>query len=165
MERGTRRALLVGCIVASLVLTWGPSKRVQAARLRTGQRAACIFDHMMLRSPTTRCRPRAKAYPSTVKGRVQRSIYDSSLTFGIPFAVLLNIAKCESSLNPRAVHGEHYGLFQFVPATFHQAASRLQASTGVAVKSYWNPLDSAYVAGFMFVTGDSKRWSCEPPLG
>jgi Transglycosylase SLT domain len=157
--------LLVGCIVASLALTWGPSRRAQAARARSGQRAACIFDHMMLRSPTTKCRPHARAYPSTVKGRVQRSIYDSALTFGIPFSVLLNIAKCESSLNPRAVHGEHYGLFQFVPATFREAASRLRANTGVTVKSFWNPLDSAYVAGFMFVTGDSRRWSCEPPLG
>jgi hypothetical protein len=157
--------LLVGCIVASLALTWGPAKRVQASRARSGQRAACIFDHMMLRSPTTKCRPRAKAYPSTVKGRVKRSIYDSALTFGIPFAVLLNIAKCESSLNPRAVHGEHYGLFQFMPATFREAAVRLRANTGVTVKSYWNPLDSAYVAGFMFVMGDSTKWSCEPPLG
>src|SRR5437588_5722278 len=126
MERGTCRVLLIGCIVASLGLGLVPSKRSEAVRMHSGQRAACIFDHMMLRSPTTRCRPRAKAYPSTVHGKVQRAIYDSSLTFGIPFAVLLNIAKCESSLNPRAAHAGHYGLFQFVPDTFREAASQLR---------------------------------------
>jgi hypothetical protein len=165
MERRTQRVLLIGCIVSSLGLTWGTSKTVLAARTHSGQNSACIFDHMMLRSPTKVCRPQAKAYPSTVKGAVQRSIYDSSLTFGIPFAVLLNIAQCESALNPRAKNGGHYGLFQFVPTTFREAASRLQITTGVAAKSYWNPLDSAYVAGYMFATGDAKRWSCEPPIG
>src|SRR5436305_5785699 len=105
MERGAQRVLLIGCISVSLVLTWTTVKTVHAAGKHSGQTSACIFDHMMLRSPTTKCRPRAKAYPATVKGRVQRSIYDSSLTFGIPFAVLLNIAKCESALNPKASNG------------------------------------------------------------
>ena len=96
---------------------------------------------------------------------MQHSIYDSSLVFGIPYAVLLNIAKCESSLNPRASNGSHFGLFQFAPTTFRRAAARLQTTTGLAAKSYWNPLDSSYVAGFMFATGDAQRWSCEPPVG
>ncbi len=155
--------LLIVCIVASLVLTGVRATHAQGTH--SGQNSACIFDHMTLRSPTKTCRPRAKAYPSTVVGAVQRSIYDSSLIFGIPYAVLLNIAKCESSLNPRARNGTHFGLFQFAPATFRQAAARLQATTGLAARSYWNPLDSSYVAGFMFATGDAPRWSCEPPIG
>lgn len=157
--------LLVVCIAASLGLTWARTTATHAQGTHSGQNSACIFDHMALRSPTTTCRPRAKAYPSTVTGAVQRSIYDSSLVFGIPFNVLLNIAKCESSLNPRATNGSHFGLFQFAPATFRQAASRLQTTTGVTARNYWNPLDSAYVAGFMFATGDAQRWSCEPPVG
>jgi hypothetical protein len=157
--------LFIVCIVASLVLTWTDVTATHAQRTHSGQNSACIFDHLTLRSPTTICRPRAKAYPTTVTSAVQRSIYDSSLIFGIPFTVLLNIAKCESSLNPRATNGSHFGLFQFVPATFRQAASRLQTSTGLAARSYWNPLDSAYVAGFMFATGDAQRWSCEPSIG
>lgn len=160
-----QRALLTACIVTSLCLADGAANSVLAARARLGQNSACIFDHMMLRSPTTMCRPRAKAYPSSVKGAVQRSIYDSALTFGIPYEVLLNIAKCESSLNPRASNGTHFGLFQFAPATFREASVRLHSSTGVAAKSVWNALDSSYVAGFMFATGDAKRWSCEPPIG
>jgi hypothetical protein len=165
MERGTQRVLLIGCIVLSLGLTSETQKTVFASGTHSEQASACIFDHMMLRSPTTICRPRAKAYPVGVKGSVQRSIYDSALVFGMPFSVLLKIAKCESALNPRATNGSHYGLFQFAPATFEDAASRLQTTTGVAAKSYWNALDSAYVAGFMFATGDAKRWSCEPPIG
>jgi hypothetical protein len=157
--------LLTVCIAASLGPTWTHATATHAQRTHSGQNSACIFDHMALRSPTSRCRPRAKVYPPTVTGAVQRSIYDSSLIFGIPFTVLLNIAKCESSLNPRASNGSHFGLFQFAPATFRQAASRLQTTTGVTARSYWNPLDSAYVAGFMFATGDAPRWSCEPPIG
>lgn len=157
--------LLIGCVVLSLSLSWETTKAVQAARAHPGQHAACIFDHMMLRSPGTICRPRAKAYPPSVQGAVQRSIYDSALTFGIPFSVLLNIARCESALDPRARNGGHYGLFQFVPATFRAAALRLHNTTGVAARSYWNSLDSAYVAGFMFATGAATSWSCEPPIG
>lgn len=157
--------LLIVCIVASLVLTGAHVTATHAQGTHSGQNSACIFDHMTLRSPTTTCRPRAKAYPSTVTGAVQRSIYDSSLIFGIPFTVLLNIAKCESSLNPKATNGRRFGLFQFAPATFREAATRLQTTTGVMARSYWNPLDSAYVAGFMFATGGAQRWSCEPPVG
>lgn len=136
-----------------------------AAGTHSGESTPCIFDHMTLRSPATVCRPRAKAYPSNVRGAVKRSIYDSSLTFGIPFSILLKIARCESALNPRASNGNHFGLFQFAPETFRAAAARLRASTGVTARTYWNPLDSAYVAGFMFVTGNAQRWSCEPPIG
>jgi hypothetical protein len=157
--------LLTGCIAVTLVLAGADATTTRAQRTHLGQNTACIFDHMTLRSPTTTCRPRAKAYPASIAGAVQRSIYDSSLIFGIPYTVLLNIARCESSLNPRARNGSHFGLFQFVPATFRAAASRLQSTTGLAARSYWNPLDSAYVAGFMFVTGDAQRWSCEPPVG
>src|SRR5579872_326871 len=153
MERGRHRVLLAACMVVSLVLISVSATHAQGTH--SGQNSACIFDHMTLRSPTTICRPRAKAYPPTVTGRVQRSIYDSSLIFGIPYSVLLNIAKCESSLNPRASNGTHFGLFQFAPATFRRAAVQLKATTGLTARSYWNPLDSSYVAGFMFATGDA----------
>ncbi len=155
------RVLVLICGI--LAVQPDPSK-VDAAQKLSAQQHVCIFDHMMLRSTSSVCRPRARIYPRAVKGSVERAIYDGSLTFGIPFEVLLNIAKCESGLNSRADNGAHFGLFQFAPSTFTRAALQLRKSTGVVARSYWDPLDSAYVAGYMFATGEAPRWACEPPL-
>ncbi|HEX6506831.1 MAG TPA: transglycosylase SLT domain-containing protein [Chloroflexota bacterium] len=161
MESRALRVLLASCVLSALALSWRHSGVARGAQGNSGQKPACIFDHMMLRSKAAVCRPRAKAYPAGVKGRVQRAIYDSALTFGMPYSVLLAIARCESDLNPTASNGDHFGLFQFIPSTFRWAASQLRATTGVQATNYWKPLDSAYVAGFMFVTGESRRWACE----
>lgn len=139
---------------------------VGAARARPDARAAvgrhaCTFDHAMLHTPAGTCRPRARHYPRSVQGHVQRSIYDSALTFGIPYIVLYRIAVCESSLDPWAAHDGHYGLYQFLPATFERAARELRRDTGVVARTYWNPLDSAYAAGYLFATGESRSWACE----
>jgi hypothetical protein len=91
---------------------------------------------------------------------VERSIYDGALTFGIPYSVMLKVARCESRLDPRADDGVHVGLYQFLPSTFASGARKLRRSTGIAAGSYWNPLDATYVAGFLFATGQSQQWSC-----
>lgn len=159
MERRIRSVLVVVALGVLLAVV-APASVGSAAAQRT-KRPSCIFDHMMLRTAPGICRPRARVYPPNVKGRVRRAIYDSSLTFGIPFTVLLTIGKCESDLNPRATNGHHFGLFQFLPATFRRAVTRLRAETGVVAHSYWNPLDSAYAAGYLFATGGALSWSCE----
>ena len=156
-----------GCALALLALGAFP---VMAARPALGAPAHaatrathCIFDHRTLRTPATICRPRAKHYPARVHGAAERAIYDSILLFGIPYSVLLQIAECESGLNPVASNGSHFGLFQFAPATFQRGALDMFQETGVVARSYWNPLDAAYVAGYLFATGQSPAWSCEPP--
>lgn len=159
MERTALRVLLTVGLLGSACHGHGS---VWAAQEHARHHAACIFDHMTLRSAAGTCRPRARAYPAYVVGKVQQAIYDSALTFGIPFDVLVAIARCESALNPRASNGSHFGLFQFAPETFRRAANQLRSATGVVARSYWSPLDSSYVAGFMFVTGRALRWSCEP---
>ena len=121
----------------------------------------CIFDHLMLRTSAGECRPQAKWYPSWVGGPVHRAVYDSALTFGIPYRILLRIAFCESTLNPWAVNGPHYGLFQFLPATFVQGMRAMWRETGIVASTYWNPLDASYVAGYLFATGHARRWACE----
>jgi hypothetical protein len=83
------------------------------------------------------------------------------MTFGIPYQVLLKIARCESGLNPYAAYRGHYGLYQFLPETFYRGARELRTQTGVMAHSYWNALDASYVAGFLFATGQSRRWACE----
>jgi hypothetical protein len=74
MERGAQRVVLIACMVVWLVLTGRTTMTVLAARTHSGQKPACIFDHMMLRSPTTICRPRAKDYPPAIKGAVEPPI-------------------------------------------------------------------------------------------
>jgi soluble lytic murein transglycosylase-like protein len=106
------------------------------------------------------CRPRARAYPSYIKDSVQKAIYDSALVFGVPYATLLSIARCESALNPKASNGSHFGLYQFAPATFRRAASQMRQQIGVLAHTYWSALDSSYTAGYMFVTGSASSWSC-----
>lgn len=89
-------------------------------------------------------------------------MYDSALTFGIPYRILLRIALCESALNPWAVNGPHYRLFQFLPATFVQGMQAMWRETGIVAYTYWSPLDASYVAGYLFATGHARRWACEP---
>jgi hypothetical protein len=163
MEKRARRALLCLAIGVLPLLAFAPRARgLTASEPRTRQAGiACVFDQVMLHTAPGTCRPRARHYPIYVVGRVRRSIYDSALVFGIPYTVLLTIARCESSLNPRAQYRGHFGLYQFLPETFYRAARDLRAHTGVVARTFWSPLDSSYAAGFLFATGRSRKWACE----
>lgn len=158
-----REAAGVLLVALAVVIASGPAGtgHAQAGQPRV---AACIFDHASLRTSRGTCRPRARSYPAGVKGAVQRSIYDGALTFGIPYSVLLDVARCESNLDPHADDGQHMGLFQFLPATFKQGARELRGQTGIRARSYWNALDAAYVAGYLFVIGQAQEWGCVPQL-
>ena len=79
---------------------------------------------------------------------------------GVPYPILLRIARCESGLNPRASYSGHYGLFQFLPDTFRGGAQGMRTETGIAAHSYWNPADSSYVAGYLFAIGKAPSWGC-----
>jgi hypothetical protein len=160
MKGRARRALLsiaLG-IVPTLCATTIPG---QAAGTRQAPERPCIFDHVSLRTTPGECQPRALSYPKSVKGVVRRAIYDSALVYGIPYRILLRIARCESGLNPGATDGMHFGLYQFLPDTFSRGAAEMQSMTGITAGSYWRPLDSAYVAGFLFAVGQSPRWECQ----
>lgn len=133
----------------------------QARALTAKQHYFCIFDQQMLRTKTGMCRPHAVAYPSTVRGRVRKAIYDSALVFGVPYSILLKIARCESGLNPGASDGMHLGLFQFLPDTFRRGAQGMKRNTGITAGTPWNPRDASYVAGYLFATGHAPSWSCE----
>lgn len=158
-----REAAGVLLVALTIVIASGPTGtgHAYAGQPRV---AACIFDHASLRTSHGTCRPRARSYPAGVKGSVQRSIYDGALTFGIPYTVLLRVARCESDLDPHAEDGQYMGLFQFLPATFRKGARELRGQTGIRARSYWNPLDAAYVAGYLFVMGQAQEWTCVPPL-
>lgn len=159
MEGLARCALVFALLVSAVAWTGLSSGGAKADGSRLGP-AGCIFDHAMLRTAPDRCRPRARVYPRGVAGKIKRAIYDSALIFGVPYPVLLRIARCESGLNPRATYGDHFGLFQFVPPTFVGGARSMRASTGISARSLWNPLDASYVAGYLFAVGESPRWAC-----
>lgn len=138
----------------------GAAGRPAGVKAGSARVSTCIFDHDMLRTSHGMCRPRARAYPGKIKTSVERSIYDGALTFGIPYTVMLKVARCESHLDPNADDGIHVGLYQFLPSTFSSGARKLRRATGISAGNYWNPLDATYVAGFLFATGESQQWSC-----
>jgi len=158
---GSASRRICAFILAALPLCAGQPALQVKAQAHAEKTRPCIFDRATLRTTPGTCRPTAILYPAYVKGRVRRSIYDSALTFGIPYSILLQIAHCESGLNPHAANGPHFGLFQFLPDTFTRGAHSLRHETGIVARSYWNPLDSSYVAGYLFATGHALRWSCE----
>lgn len=139
----------------------------ETGRAATAGRAehsgACIFNHSTLWTPPNTCRPRARSYPRVVRSPVVKAIYSSALIFGVPYRSLLKVGRCESSLNPHASNGSHFGLFQFAPDTFRRALVQMRAQTGVIAHSYWQPLDASYVAGYLFAAGESRSWTCEGP--
>lgn len=163
MKGRESRILCCLALAQALVVGLQPAPLVQADR-GAEQGQTCIFDRVSLRTTPGTCRPRAVAYPPSVKGRVRRAIYDGAVIFGIPYSVLLKIAQCESGLNPRATNGPHFGLFQFLPDTFRQGARSLRHETGIVAHSYWNPRDASYVAGYLFAIGKAPSWACEPPV-
>jgi hypothetical protein len=158
--RGRIRGALCGL---TLSLLFGLPVYPRAGLAATSQRVLphpCVFDHMMLHTAPDVCRPQANSYPRQIVGPIHRALYDSTLTYGIPYRTLLRIAACESALNPWAVNGPHYGLFQFLPATFYEGVQRMWQETGIAAQSYWDPRDASYVAGYLFATGEATRWTC-----
>jgi hypothetical protein len=167
MYRRACGASLLGALLALTAFipwsSWRPT--ANAAGEHAPQRQSCIFDHMSLRTAPQTCRPHARAYPKNVTGAVERAIYDSTLLFGVPYPVLLSIARCESGLNTHASNGTHFGLFQFAADTFKRGSAALRSETGIVARSYWKALDSSYVAGFLFATGQSLSWTCEQPSG
>ena len=66
---------------------------------------------------------------------------------------MVRVARCESSLNPRAYDAGSgaSGLFQFMPGTFY----------GDGGHDIWDATDQSNVAARMFVDGQSGQWSCK----
>jgi len=159
MEGSAARALsaLALGLLAALPLFTSTAR----AESGSGHARDCVFDHQALRTAPGTCRPHAIAYPSSVRGKVQHAIYDSALIFGVPYRILLKIARCESGLNPRADSGVYHGLFQFLPETFRRGAAMMRHDTGIVAHSIWKPWDSSSVAGYLFAVGQAPSWSCE----
>lgn len=68
---------------------------------------------------------------------------------------MIRVARCESSLNPRAVDpaGLYHGLFQFVPSTF--------AGTPYGGQDIYDPWANAHAAAWMWSEGRKSEWVCQ----
>jgi len=77
--------------------------------------------------------------------------------FGQDGAWMLQVARCESSLNPRAVGlaGER-GLFQFLPTTWAANAGRL----GYGESDVWDAVAASRVTAEMWSRGQEWQWTC-----
>ena len=100
--------------------------------------------------------PVTNSPPQQVSGSYTDMIYQ---VFGSAYgAGAVNVAMCESSMNPNAYNSVlgAAGLFQIIPSTF--------ASTSYAGQSVYNPLVNIEAAHEIFVRdGDSwSEWQCQP---
>ncbi len=74
--------------------------------------------------------------------------------YGQSPSAMIAVARCESTLNPRAVNRSSgaSGLFQFLPSTWR--------TTPYAAQSIFDPVASANAAAWMWSVGRRREWVC-----
>ncbi|MDQ3696231.1 MAG: transglycosylase SLT domain-containing protein [Chloroflexota bacterium] len=82
-------------------------------------------------------------------------IHQAAAAYGQSPDDMVRVARCESSLNPRAVDpsGSYHGLFQFVPSTF--------AGTPYGGQDIYDPWANAHAAAWMWSEGRKYEWVCQ----
>lgn len=100
---------------------------------------------MMAPQPATRC---ANAPERAVKS----CMWAAAKYHGQPYGRLLRIARCESTLRPRAANGWYYGLYQYDRDTW--------AETPYAWASRGSARWSAMAAAWTLKQGEGWRFSC-----
>lgn len=95
-------------------------------------------------------------------GEVETIIRNVARKYGISEDYFVNLARCESTLNPSSVNYGYYagggnptGLFQYLPETW----TRLSNQSGI-YGDIWNAQDNAELTGWAFANGHSKEWAC-----
>lgn len=95
----------------------------------------------------------------TVQGRIVKY----ATYYATPEKPLLQVAKCESTFNPKAFNPKDtdglpaYGLFQFKMKTFMTYAKK----AGIEHPDIWSSDQQAQVAAYMFKTGEKRQWGCK----
>jgi soluble lytic murein transglycosylase-like protein len=93
----------------------------------------------------------ANPQPTSAAGHIKDTIYSAAARYGVSGNRLLQVAKCESGLNPNAVGAAgEIGLFQFKPSTFYAYGG----------KDIHSVKDQANTAARMFAQGLSHHWTC-----
>lgn len=80
-------------------------------------------------------------------------IRDAANRYHVSYALMLNRAVCESTLNHLASNGTHFGLYQFLPTTW-------RGETSYGSHSYWSARWNALGAAEMQSKGMGDQWQC-----
>lgn len=80
-------------------------------------------------------------------------IRDAANRYHVSYALMLNRAVCESTLNHLASNGTHFGLYQFLPSTW-------RGETSYGSHSYWSAKWNALGAAEMQSKGMGDQWQC-----
>jgi len=93
---------------------------------------------------------------------VEELVVKFSKEYQIDGALLLRVARCESSLNPKAVHyndggsGKHsVGVMQFQEATFNNWSKILGEEL-----DYHSSYDQVKLASYMWSKNQERQWTC-----
>ena len=92
---------------------------------------------------------------------VQQYIVKYAQVYHVKEKLLLDVAFCESSFNPKAWNKKDPGVgskgfMQFQEKTFYSYAEKI----GIENPDIWNNEHQAKVSAFMFSIGEGKQWSC-----
>lgn len=74
----------------------------------------------------------------------------------------LNVVRCESSYNPYARNGVHYGLFQISDAPNATIRGSWFTYWNVPLEEWSNPVVNAQMAWWMYQQSAWGNWSCQP---
>lgn len=95
--------------------------------------------------------------PSAYVPSDRQEILTAAARYGADAGELLAVAKCESSMDPRAVNGnDSFGILQFEKPTFYSQARLL----GIPNPDIWSVPQQAAIAASMFARGQQSQWSC-----
>ena len=135
----------------------GSTNQDRARRNRTGNTPATVTTTNGTTTTTT-APDGAIANPGTSASNEQEIIgiiHQAAAAYGQSPADMERVARCESSLNPRAVDpsGSYHGLFQFVPSTF--------AGTPYGDQDIYDPWANAHAAAWMWSEGRRGEWVCQ----
>ena len=107
---------------------------------------------------------RSSASTPAATGGFDRRYYWQIRWARVPAGLKARLARlrfCESTNNPRATNGSHWGYFQFDIRTWHEAqsAARIPAGRRTARADYASPIMQNVVTAAFF-PGNEGRWAC-----
>lgn len=94
---------------------------------------------------------------------IEQIVRQAARKFGIDENYFVNIAMCESTMNPLAINYNYYenghpsGLFQHISGYWAARAAKY----GYAGSSVFDPVANANVTAQMFKDGASNLWECK----
>ena len=140
----------------------------------TVRKALRAFPYTANEQRAVRCVVFRQRYPKSVEivrfhARRYRAAFDRRFFLEIRWARvpagvkarLARLRQCESTNNPRATNGSHWGYYQYDVRTWHEAQSwaRIPSSRRTARADFASPIHQN-VATAAFFPANTGRWAC-----